>query len=206
MGILRNGILGSITGKVSGVVGSMWKGRNTLRAYAKPSNPQTAGQVLQRGLFSFVVGIAQLLLTNVIQPFWNPFASGISGFNDFIKTNLLSISSNTDYAGIKVTDGNLEGAAITAAANTGTAVGITFDESTLGNGELTDTAYGVVLDSVNNVAFMSAGADTRDDEGVIVNYNGTRPSAQLHAYLFFMRGSGSTLEVSDSSYHIVVDA
>jgi hypothetical protein len=206
MGILRNGILGTMTGKVSGVVGSTWKGRNTLRAYAKPSNPKSASQVTQRGLFAFVVAVASLILETVVKPFNNPFASGISGFNDFCKRNLLLVSSSTDYAGLKVTEGNLEGAAITAAENNAGTVAMTFSQTIAGNGLLTDYAYGLVIDSGNDVAYISDGSDTRDDELVQVTGNASMTSAECHAYLFFVRGSGSSLMVSDSSYHTVADA
>jgi len=51
MGKFRNGIMGTVTGKVGNVVGSTWKGINTVRAYAKPSNPQTEKQQQHRMLF-----------------------------------------------------------------------------------------------------------------------------------------------------------
>jgi hypothetical protein len=42
---------GAVTGKLGEFVGSKWKGINYLRLYAKPSNPQTAGQMSIRKVF-----------------------------------------------------------------------------------------------------------------------------------------------------------
>jgi hypothetical protein len=202
MGKLRNGILGSITGKVSGVVGSTWKGINTLRAYAIPSNPKSAAQVTQRGLFSFVVGIAKLVLGTVITDYWNPFATSMSGFNEFCKKSLLAITNNTDYANIIMAQGSLEGetlSAFTYAAGTAT---FTWTASGLGNGEDTDAAIGVIIDPVNNMAYVSAGGDARVDEELVMSLPSGLTATSLHGYLFFERGSGSSLEVSNSSYHV----
>lgn len=204
MGKLRNGILGSITGKVSGVVGSTWKGINTLRAYAVPSNPKSAAQVTQRGLFSFVVGVARLVLGTAITDLWNPFATAMSGFNQFCKTNLLAISSNTDYAGLKMSVGTLEAETITAfeyTTGTGEAA-FTFTPSGLGNGEDTDNAGFVILDADNNVAFVDLENGTRDDGTVGANIGAGRTAGSLHGYLIFSRGTGSSLMVSNSDYHV----
>jgi hypothetical protein len=206
MGKLRNGILGSITGKVSGVVGSTWKGINTLRAYAIPSNPKSAAQVTQRGLFSFVVGIAKLVLGTVITDYWNPFATGMSGFNEFCKKSLLAISSSTDYANIVMSQGSLESETLASLVNDSGECTLTFVPSGLGNGEDTDVAIGVIIDADNNMAYVSDGTDTRVDASIVMTLPSGVTSTSLHGYLFFTRGSGSSLVVSNSTYHVGASA
>jgi hypothetical protein len=200
MGILLNGILGSMTGKVSGVVGSKWKGRNTLRAYAKPSNPNTAAQQTQRGLFSFCVATARLVLGTVIADYWDPFQSSISGFNAFVKKSLLAVTSESDYANIVMSDGSLEGAAITGSQYVTGVVNVEWNSGISGNGLSTDFAVGVVIDSANNIAYVDDTGVARADVLSEVNVGLGRTAADLKAYLFFYRGSGSSLIVSPSSY------
>jgi hypothetical protein len=204
MGKLRNGILGSITGKVSGVVGSTWKGINTLRAYAVPSNPNSTLQQTQRGLFSFVVNVAKLVIGTVIVDLWNPFATTMSGFNYFCKKCLLAITSDSDYANLVMSIGSLEAETITAFTyTTGTgAASIEWTMSGLGNGEGTDVAGVVVIDADNNIAFVDLSNSTRTNGSCDINIGAGRTPTSLHGYLIFQRGSGSTLEVSNSSYHI----
>lgn len=53
MGVISQGILGGVSGKVGNVVGASWKGIDYLRI--KPSNvanPRTEGQVSQRTKFA----------------------------------------------------------------------------------------------------------------------------------------------------------
>jgi hypothetical protein len=208
MGKLRNGILGSITGKVSGVVGSTWKGINTLRAYAIPSNPKSAAQVTQRGLFGFVVNICSMLLIDVVQPYWDPFASKISGFNAMVKHNLLRVTSSSDYSNIQVANGNLESAAITAFTydTSDGDCSITYDDTPMGNGADDDNVCVVIVDAENNVVFVDDGTYTRVDTPATPNIGAGRTATSLHAYLFCYRGSGSSLLVSDSTYHVGVAA
>jgi len=205
MGKLLNGILGTMTGKVSGVVGSKWKGVNTVRGYAKPSNPNTAAQIVQRGLFSFVIGQGKLILTSILQVFWNPFASGQSGFNLFNSVNLKRVSSDSDYASLLMAQGSLEGGEIdTFTYNSGTGLAsITYPDTHIGNGEDTDDVNVVILDAENGVAFSSIGNATRVDGADSFNIGAGRTPAQLHGYMFFSRGAGSTLEVSTSDYSVI---
>lgn len=95
MGVIKQGILGGFSGKVANVVGSSWKGIAVIKA--KPlsvANPRTAGQVAQRSTLSAIVADARLLLAALIQPFWNPFAQKMSGYNDFVKTNIAAYDEN----------------------------------------------------------------------------------------------------------------
>lgn len=89
MSKIPQGILGGMSGKIGGVVGSSWKGINVLKT--KPlsvANPNTAEQIAQRTKFSNSVGFAKQILSDYIKPLWDRFAGQMSGFNAFIKANI----------------------------------------------------------------------------------------------------------------------
>lgn len=203
MGKILNGILGGVSGKVGGVVGGSWKGIDYLRAYAIPANPNTAGQQTQRGLMAGVVSFARAMLGGVIHPFWNPFASGQSGYNSFCSENLKAMTSPTDFDNAIVSKGNLEKAGVTAAFYDGAAgeASIVWDSSIAGNGLATDRARLVVFDTDTNFAFISDGTDTRTDGNIVLDVGQGRTPSELRYYLFFERGTGETLEVSDSVFY-----
>jgi hypothetical protein len=88
MGKLWNGILGKVSGKVGNVVTAKWKDKNTVRAYAKPSNPRTALQTAQRDKFKFLVAAikpAYLFLTMEIM---RGFSKSISPINALMNYSL----------------------------------------------------------------------------------------------------------------------
>lgn len=202
MGLLQNGILGKMTGKVAGVVGSSWKGRNTVRAYAIPSNPNSVAQQAQRSLVTMVGTFGKLILASIIQPYWDPFSGNLSGWNKFTKTNLDLISLDTEFDKLVTSLGSLEAALIaTAVYNSGTGdIVITWSGSHLGNGLDTDDATIVVYDVVNKVAFVSDANATRVDATDTLAIGSGRTVANLKAYLFFHRGTGQDLICSPSDY------
>ena len=89
MGKIKQGILGGFSGKVGGVVGSSWKGIAVMKAMPlSVANPRTAPQVAQRTLFGNVAQFAVMILAAVIKPLWDRFAIRMSGYNEFIQTNI----------------------------------------------------------------------------------------------------------------------
>lgn len=96
MGKFHNGVLGTMTGKVGGVVGRTWKGINTVASYQpNVSNPRTNSQMAQRGKLTALTQLASQLNTGFIKPLWDREAKKMSGFNAFIQTNM----ANVDEAG-----------------------------------------------------------------------------------------------------------
>lgn len=200
--VLSQGILGPVKNKVGGVVAASWKGINYVRGYVKPSNPNSAAQQVQRTFFGAIVTAATLILATVIQPFWDPFETQQSGFNGFMQYNLDNMSTPFDYADMVVAKGSLEGETLTSAVYAASTVTLSWTPSGLGNGEDTDPAYGVVYDADNNIAFVSDGTDTRVDGTIAMVIGAGRTATSLHAYLFFTRGTGETLVVSNSTYSV----
>ena len=208
MGKLQNGILGTITNKVGGIVAFKWKSINAVRAYAIPANPNTAAQQASRTLFGSVVDVAVLLLSTVCQPYWDPFYSNQSGYNAFVGYNRALVTTPFDPLDMVIAKGSLEGETITDADyndSSGVAT-FTWSASGLGNGDSDDPAVCVILDTENNVAFVSDGEETRDSEGASFNIGADRTVANLKAFLFFYRGEGAEMLVSPSDSFQVVAA
>jgi len=89
MGKIPQGILGGVSGKVGGVVGTSWKGINVIKT--KPlsvANPRTSGQVAQRTKFGNVTSFGSRILAEIIKPNWDRFASRQSGYNAFVSQNI----------------------------------------------------------------------------------------------------------------------
>lgn len=207
MAKILNGILGGGAGKVGGVVMSAWKGIDTLRAYSVPSNPNTSAQQQQRSLFAGVQLFASLVLATVIQTYWDPFSVKMSGFNKFMQSNLLSWTSPTDYANAILSEGSLEQETIDSCTYDDVTGVITmlWTPTGLGNGEDSDASVVVIVDTANNIAFVND-EGVRNDDGAAFNIGADRTPADLKAYVFFTRGSGETLTVSNSDYYQVTAA
>lgn len=94
MARLSRGILGGGRGKVGNVVMSSWKGIDTLRSLPiSVANPRTAGQVGQRTKLSACVALGQELASTVIASFFQRVAVRMSGFNQFVKSNVGAFTS-----------------------------------------------------------------------------------------------------------------
>ena len=108
MAKIRAGILSKVQGKVGGVVGATWKGKNYLREHVKPSNPNTPAQQLQRAKMSVVVKGASHFLGGVLTRFTNQFVKDMSAYNWFVKQNIaLKASLDTGMKDFKLCFGNL---------------------------------------------------------------------------------------------------
>lgn len=95
MAIIKAGILSKVSGKVAGVVGGTWKGKNYLRELVKPANPNTALQQAQRGKMGMVVGVARQLVGDILNPYLNKFCKEMSGYNWFCKENISNANPTT---------------------------------------------------------------------------------------------------------------
>jgi len=212
MGILKQGILGGFSGKVANVVGSSWKGIAVIKA--KPlsvANPKTASQVAQRSKFANCVAFAQAILSSVIKPLWDRFASKQSGFNAFISANIdlfADVVPGTP-ADLVISSGKMASTAI------GTAV-FDISDDLLSIGWTDDTGEGFKLESdvpfyvvVNETkeevfGFDLTGAVVRADESASFegDYLGSLGSGDT-AYLYqaFRRADGTI--VSDTAYKAI---
>ena len=205
MGKILSGILGGFSGKVGPVVGASWKGIQYMRTYVVPANPKSAGQTSQRTSFTAAVALARDLLSTLINVYWDPFVSGMSGFNRWIQVNL-PLLDVTDKLTVnnKMTLGTLEGVSLatgTYATGDGETI-VVWDETINGNGALTDSVGLVVYDEANDNLSVFTPAITRDDETITVTFTTGLTATDVLVYLFFYRGTGATFIVSDSTADI----
>lgn len=109
MAIIKAGILSKVSGKVAGVVGSTWKGKNYLRELVKPANPNTALQQAQRGKMGACVKVARTLVGDVFKPYLDKFLKEMSGYNWFVKNNIAKFNGadNTPTEAFDVSFGNM---------------------------------------------------------------------------------------------------
>lgn len=88
MAQIKRGILGGFSGKVGNVVGSSWKGIETMRALPiSVLNPRTTAQVYNRNRFGYVSKFASSILSSLIKPLNDRFAQRMSGYNLFCSRN-----------------------------------------------------------------------------------------------------------------------
>lgn len=88
MGTIKRGILGGFKNKVGSVIGSSWKGIDTMRSMPlSVANPRTAKQIAVRGNFKTLVVAASSVNSTLIRPYWSRFAKQMTGANAFIREN-----------------------------------------------------------------------------------------------------------------------
>lgn len=198
--IITAGIMSTVKGKVGGIVGSTWKGINTLREYKIPANPQSAGQVLQRNRFATIQSFASQLLSTIITTYWNPFAIKMSGYNYFIQQNIAALAPTTYYLTTSnvMSKGSLEPVKTVAGTLSGGVVTITWDKQIIGNGSLTDNILLVVVNKETFATYVEDGTDTRDDETGNVTVTGETDATKLICFVSCYKGTGSSFVVSNS--------
>ncbi len=88
MGTIKRGILGGFKNKVGSVIGSSWKGIDTMRSMPlSVANPRTTKQIAVRGNFKTLVTATSAVNSTLIRPYWSRFAKQMTGANAFIREN-----------------------------------------------------------------------------------------------------------------------
>jgi hypothetical protein len=213
MGIIKQGILGGLSGKVGNVVGSSWKGINYLKALpTHVANPNTVGQRTTRTRMSIVISFLRTC-TAFIRFGFSGFALKMSAFNAATSFNFrIAVGNNypnqvLDFSSVKVTRGNLPGAANAACAASGPGeVTITWDDnSSQGNASQGDTPLVLVYcpDAGSSVYRMQTGS--RSEGSAILDVPAAYSGKEAHCYVGFANMAeivGSKLRdfISDSVY------
>jgi len=206
-GVILQGILGGFSGKVGPVVGGKWKDIDYMRGYVVPSNPNTTGQQTVRAKFSALVAQARQVISTLINPFWDPFYTTMSGFNKFISLNYgtLSVANKLSLTSI-MSKGTLEPAPIstcTYATATGE-IQVTYPITPSGNGLATDECEILAYDEVGDKLFYSHSGATRGDGANSITIDAGLSPAAVFVWIFFYQGSGQSLLVSDSDSSVTV--
>lgn len=110
MAKIPNGILGGVSGKIGGVIGSSWKGINVVKTRPlSVANPNTVPQQTQRKKFTGVTKFASDILSDFVKPYWDRFAVKASGYNDFVRENVNCFvnAELSDPASLKISNGKM---------------------------------------------------------------------------------------------------
>jgi len=130
MGIIKRGILGGFSNKVGNIVGSSWKGIAVIKSLPlSVANPRTAAQVMQRSAFTVASKLGSDLLASIIKPLWDRNATGMSGYNAFVQTNIKAVteSGTLDTSKLSIARGRLLPPVIVSYNNIGNDYTITFN-------------------------------------------------------------------------------
>lgn len=204
MGVIKQGILGGVSGKVANVVGSSWKGIAYLKALPlSVANPKTAGQLLQRGKMREIVADSRLLLAALLQPFWNPFAQRQSGYNAYVSENIAQydIDSLATPAGLFASRGTLLGTPDAASVEGATDDDIVItwtDNAGEADALGTDEMHMLVWNETSDTWFFFNNIGIRSDAAGAAAMTGTSVADVIHTWVFPARPDIS--KTSDSVY------
>lgn len=204
MATIKQGILGGFSGKVANVIGSSWKGIAVMKS--KPlsvANPKTAGQTSQRDKFGGVVAFATAILSTIIKPLWDRFASQMSGYNDFVSTNLALFANGvlTTPASLVISKGKMSATVIDSATLDASEHMLSLSWSNdAGQGFklASDKVFVVFYNKTKDEFSIYDGSAVRSDGNVVLDGLDWASPDQIYAYLAFRRVDGTI--VSNSSY------
>ena len=209
MGIIWQGILGGVSGRVGNVIGSSWKGIPVLKSRPlSVANPRTTQQVHFRDRLTKLVAIASPINSSIIIPLWNRFASRMSGYNAFIQANSEAFNSSMAFvpASFFIARGRMAATAISNAdiQAVNTQCLVTFSP-TLDDSFQTedDQPFVVITSSTGVLKAFSAGSFTRVEGEITVNaVPGSSFAVGDICFLAFRRPDGSI--VSNTSFKALI--
>jgi hypothetical protein len=208
MAIIKQGILGGLSGKIGSVVGSSWKGRAILKSLPlSVANPRTAGQVSQRTAFALISILSSVILTFIVRPVYNPISGNVTG------SNLFTSQNKAFYTGAGVFDSAnafIGGGTLPAdKASSGTwsvptqSIDIGWINSAApGNVRETDLVYAFVLEPVSGAIYSTSGTVARLAQAAECHLiSGEKPDAgqkECWVFLAFVSADGRTVSVKVS--------
>lgn len=204
MGKLQGGILGIMTGKVGGVVGSTWKDKNTLRSYrASIAVNNTAKAVAAKDVFSKCVAQAVQINGVIGRDLWQRFEKSQSGYNALVAQFRAAYDSNNVFMeeDLILSKGKIEETPIVSATidPASKAITLVWNTATIGYQLATDIPY-IVLCSTGGEALKAyAGSDmnkTRALGTITVPNFEHEGSYDKYVYLMFRRADGTMVSNS----------
>lgn len=208
MARLRAGILGNVRGKVAGVVGSQWKDKNYIREYVKPANPRTAAQVTHRQKMGRCVSYAKWLVGPIFNAYTDKFQKSMSGFNYFIKQNILAFTAAPPYENLFISEGKLSSVIVTAGVYTtgsGACV-IGFTENLGNNGSGDDQCFAAVYDKTSKLWYFAAAEVDRDTETITVTCDTGITPTDLFCYVLAAQYVGTLVKMISNSDAVIGEA
>lgn len=213
MGIIRQGILGGLSGKVGNVVGSSWKGINYLRALpSHVTNPRTPAQRTTRLKMEIVIRFLKSC-TAFIRFGFNAYAVKMSAFNAATSYNLSNAVKGElpdvelDYEQLQVSRGNLQGVANPEVemSDSGKVLFNWTDNSGQGNAIGNDLAMLLAYNPAKNSSVYALAAATRSEGTAELELPDSYIGDEVHCYIAFssadrLSSSNSRDSISNSTY------
>lgn len=204
MAVIRRGILGGLSGKIGNVVGSSWKGIAVVKSLPlSVANPNTAAQVVQRTKMTNVVEFAKEILTDIIKPLNDRFASGQSGYNLFVQRNIALFENEypNPQADLILSEGSVTPVDlidVTLDVSGGNGM-VTYTINT-GDGDAlaTDELYGFVYNRTRNTFSVMDIEPRSAGTAAVANPAGTIVGDTVYAWASFRRADGT--KVSSTAY------
>jgi len=197
MARINRGILGGFVGKVGNVVGSSWKGIETMRSLPiSVLNPKTAGQIENRTRFSSISILAAACLTTIVKPLNDRFAAKMSGYNAFCQRCKEAFTGAGVFVpeNLVLSSGKLGDTAITEAnLNPAGMLEISYSPLPVGSYQMaTDKAYILAVKPDGEVVGSSSAEEDRAEGGCNLQLSGEwSGGGTVHVYLSFIRADGS---------------
>ena len=211
MGKLQGGILGIMTGKVGGVVGSTWKDKNTLRSYrASIAVNNTAKAVAAKDVFSQCVAKATQINGVIGRDLWQRFEKSRSGYNALVAQFRAAYDAANNFVSenLILSKGKIEETAIyDANINAATkAITVTWNTANTGYQLSSDVPYVVVMTTGGEVLKAYSGDDlavTRAAGTITIPNFVYEASYDKYVYLMFKRADGT---MTSNSVNMLVEA
>lgn len=206
MGTIKRGILGGFKNKVGSVIGSSWKGIDTMRSMPlSVSNPKTAKQLKVRSNFKTLVAAASSVNSTLIRPYWSRFAKQMTGANAFVRENYEAFNNPLTLFSHNaiLSKGKLDMVTTVNVTDTGypAPLEISFDSNVGTYGDMSDIveAWGVKSNNAANnrtleIKFM--GATTRGEDGMNVSRSMWEEDDEFALYLTVRRADGTMVSNS----------
>ena len=208
MGKLQGGILGIMTGKVGGVVGSTWKDKNTLRSYrASIAVNNTAKAVAAKDVFSQCVAKAVQINGVIGRDLWQRFEKSQSGYNALVAQFRAAYNDANNFIAenLLLSKGKIEETPIVSAeVNIATkTIKVIWNPANTGYQLSSDVPYVVIMTTDGEVLKAFNGADfaaTRASGSITVPNFEYETSYDKYVYLMFKRADGTM--ASNSVYYL----
>ena len=206
MGVINQGILGAVSGKIGNVIGASWKGIPYLRIKpASVANPNTFAQRDQRSKFSLTLKFLQPI-NEFLKIGFKDYAVKMSAFNAALAYNIQNSIAGTfpdhaiDYPNTLLSRGALKNVADASASSPESGI-IDFtwtDNSGDGNALATDRSMYVIYDPIKNEAYTSKSGPARSSGSVGVVVPNSFSGNSVHTWIAFISEDGQL--VSNSQY------
>lgn len=209
MARIRSGILGNIRGKVAGVVGGQWKDKNYLREYVKPAYTRTDLQADQRDAMKLCVLFCKALVGPVFNEYTDGFIKTMSGFNQFVKTNIDIFKTAPVYTNIKLTEGKLyfEGISTAELYYDPFKLKISFGVGVGNNGSGDDKIYACCYEKDSKLWYFADEEGVRGDASINITVPAALDYSKVTAYCWAIKKTGELVNmISNASAKTAIAA